>query len=129
MPTAELKKGDVKDIKLADAGKRKIEWAGNQMPVLESIRKRFVKEQPLKGLRCSACLHVTSETANLMITPNLDSGNITYNMLKMTGSNGIAMGPVLLGAARPVHILTNSATVRRIVNMTALAVVEANKRA
>src|SRR3989441_1003377 len=64
---AELKKGDVKDIGLADAGKRKIEWAGQQMPVLESIRKRFVKDQPLKGLRVSACLHVTSETANLMI--------------------------------------------------------------
>jgi adenosylhomocysteinase len=64
---AELKKGDVKDMGLADAGKRKIEWAGQQMPVLESIRKRFVKEQPLKGLRVSACLHVTSETANLMI--------------------------------------------------------------
>ena len=67
MAIAELKKGDVKDIKLADAGKRKIEWAGQQMPVLESIRKRFLKEQPLKGLRVSACLHVTSETANLMI--------------------------------------------------------------
>jgi adenosylhomocysteinase len=64
---AEMKKGDVKDIGLVDAGKRKIEWAGQQMPVLESIRKRFVKEQPLKGLRVSACLHVTSETANLMI--------------------------------------------------------------
>jgi adenosylhomocysteinase len=67
LATAELKKGDVKDIALADAGKRKIEWAGQQMPVLESIRKRFQKEQPLKGLRVSACLHVTSETANLMI--------------------------------------------------------------
>jgi adenosylhomocysteinase len=67
LATAELSKGDVKDIKLADAGKRKIEWAGQQMPVLESIRKRFKKEQPLKGLRVSACLHVTSETANLMI--------------------------------------------------------------
>ena len=67
MAIAELKKGDVKDIALADAGKRRIEWAGNQMPVLESIRKRFVKELPLKGLRVSACLHVTSETANLMI--------------------------------------------------------------
>jgi len=64
---AELKKGDVKDIGLADAGKRKIEWAQQQMPVLEIIRKRFAKEQPLKGLRVSACLHVTSETANLMI--------------------------------------------------------------
>ncbi len=67
MAIAELKKGDIKDIGLADAGKRKIEWAGQQMPVLESIRKRFAKEQPLKGLRVSACLHVTSETANLMI--------------------------------------------------------------
>jgi adenosylhomocysteinase len=65
--TAEMKKGDVKDIGLADAGKRKIEWAQQQMPVLQQIRKRFIKEQPLKGLRVSACLHVTSETANLMI--------------------------------------------------------------
>src|SRR5262245_35647022 len=68
MATAELKKGDVKDIGLADAGKRKIEWAAQQMPVLQQIRKRFIKEQPLKGLRVSACLHVTSETANLMRT-------------------------------------------------------------
>jgi adenosylhomocysteinase len=67
LATAELKKGDVKDIGLADGGKRKIEWAGNQMPVLNLIRKRFLKEKPLKGLRVSACLHVTSETANLMI--------------------------------------------------------------
>src|SRR6202046_5249560 len=64
---AELKKGDVKDIGLADAGKRKIEWAGQQMPVLESIRKRFLKERPLAGLRVSACLHGTSGTGNLMI--------------------------------------------------------------
>ncbi|AEC18968.1 malic enzyme [Pusillimonas sp. T7-7] len=67
--------------------------------------------------------------ANLLIMPNLDTGNITYNMLKMTGSNGVAMGPVLLGAARPVHILTTSSTVRRIVNMTALAVVDAQQEA
>ncbi|PYT92466.1 MAG: adenosylhomocysteinase [Acidobacteria bacterium] len=67
MATAELKKGDVRDISLADAGKRKIEWSQQQMPVLQIIRKRFIKEQPLKGLRVSACLHVTSETANLMI--------------------------------------------------------------
>ncbi len=70
-----------------------------------------------------------SGPANLLITPNLDAGNITYNVLKMTGSNGVAMGPVLLGAARPVHILTTSATVRRIVNMTALAVVDAQQEA
>jgi len=65
-----------------------------------------------------------SGRANLLIMPNLDTGNITYNMLKMTGSHGIAMGPILLGAAKPVHILTTSTTTRRIVNMTALAVVD-----
>src|SRR5262249_37253067 len=64
---AELKKGDVKDIGLAGGGKRKIEWAGQQMPVLQSIRQRFLKEQPLKGLRGSAGLHVTSETAHFVI--------------------------------------------------------------
>ncbi len=67
MATAEKLKGDVKDFSLAETGKRKIEWAGTQMPVLNNIRKRFIKEQPLKGIRVSACLHVTSETANLMI--------------------------------------------------------------
>jgi S-adenosylhomocysteine hydrolase len=55
--------GDVKDIGLAESGKRKIEWANQQMPVLQLIRKRFTSEQPLKGIRVSACLHVTSATA------------------------------------------------------------------
>ncbi|HLR30200.1 MAG TPA: NADP-dependent malic enzyme [Paenalcaligenes sp.] len=66
--------------------------------------------------------------ANLLITPNLDAGNITYNILKMTGSNGVSLGPILLGAAGPVHIMTTSSTVRRIVNMTALAVLDAAGR-
>ena len=61
-------KYDVKDTKLAGAGKKRIEWAQNQMPVLESIRRRFKKEKPLKGQRVSACLHVTTETANLAVT-------------------------------------------------------------
>jgi adenosylhomocysteinase len=60
--------GDVKDISLAEKGKRKIEWANQQMPVLQLIRKQFIKDQPLKGIRMAACLHVTSETANLAIT-------------------------------------------------------------
>ncbi len=69
MTTAQEKiRGDVKDLALADRGKRKIEWANQQMPVLQLIRKRFIKEQPLKGVRIAACLHVTSETANLAIT-------------------------------------------------------------
>ncbi len=58
---------DIKDKKLASKGKLKIEWAGSQMKVLELIRKRFEKEKPLKGIKLGACLHVTSETANLMI--------------------------------------------------------------
>jgi adenosylhomocysteinase len=60
--------GDVKDIALAEKGKRRIEWANQHMPVLQLIRKQFIKDQPLKGVRVSACLHVTSETANLAIT-------------------------------------------------------------
>ena len=59
---------DIKNIELADLGKRRIEWANQSMPVLQSIRKEFIKNQPLKGIRISACLHVTTETANLAIT-------------------------------------------------------------
>lgn len=66
--TAQKITGDVKDISQAETGKRRIDWANQQMPVLQLIRKRFIKEQPLKGIRMSACLHVTSETANLAIT-------------------------------------------------------------
>jgi adenosylhomocysteinase len=66
--TAERVKGDVKDTALAEAGKRKVEWANQQMPVLQLIRKRFIREQPLRGVKLSACLHITSETANLAIT-------------------------------------------------------------
>jgi len=61
-------KYDVKDLTLADEGKRRTEWSERSMPVLRQIRTRFAKEQPLKGIKLSACLHVTTETANLMIT-------------------------------------------------------------
>jgi adenosylhomocysteinase len=61
-------KYDIKDLKLADEGKRRTEWAERSMPVLRQIRARFAKEQPLKGVKLSACLHVTTETANLMHT-------------------------------------------------------------
>ncbi len=64
--------------------------------------------------------------ANLLVFPNIDTANISYNLLKTAAGGGIAIGPVLLGADRPVHILTPSATVRRIVNMTALTVADAN---
>ena len=67
-----------------------------------------------------------SGEANLLVLPNIDAANISYNLLKTAAGGGIAIGPVLLGAAKPLHILTPSATVRRIVNMTALTVADAN---
>jgi malate dehydrogenase (oxaloacetate-decarboxylating)(NADP+) len=63
--------------------------------------------------------------ANLLVMPNIDAANIAYNLVKSSAGNGITIGPILLGCAAPVHILTPSATVRRIVNMTALCVVDA----
>jgi malate dehydrogenase (oxaloacetate-decarboxylating)(NADP+) len=63
--------------------------------------------------------------ANLLVMPNIDAANIAYNLVKTAAGNGIAVGPILLGCDKAVHILTPSATVRRIVNMTALCVVDA----
>ncbi|KQV88098.1 NADP-dependent malic enzyme [Pelomonas sp. Root1237] len=77
-------------------------------------RKQIMPTSPLTG------------EANLLVLPNIDAANISYNLLKTAAGGGIAIGPVLLGAAKPVHILTPSATVRRIVNMTALTVADAN---
>jgi malate dehydrogenase (oxaloacetate-decarboxylating)(NADP+) len=77
------------------------------------LRAKIMPHSTLKG------------DANLLVLPNIDSANIAYNLLKTAAGNGIAVGPVLLGCARPVHVLTPSATVRRIVNMTALCVVDA----
>ena len=66
--------------------------------------------------------------ANVLICPNLDAANILFNVLKVTGGHGITVGPILLGAAAPAHVLTPSATVRRVVNMTALAAADAGSR-
>jgi len=63
--------------------------------------------------------------ANLLVCPGLDAANIAYNLLKTISGNNVAIGPILLGCARPAHVLTPSSTVRRIVNMTALVVLEA----
>ena len=76
---------DVKDLGLAPQGKIKIEWAERQMPVLRQIRARFEKEQPLKGLRIAACLHVTAETANLMRTLKAGGADVT-----LCGSNPLS---------------------------------------
>ena len=80
------------------------------------IRQRFDPESPLTG------------EANVLVMPNIDAANISYSLLKMTSGGGVTIGPILLGAARPVHVLTHTATVRRIVNMAALAVVAAGQQ-
>jgi malate dehydrogenase (oxaloacetate-decarboxylating)(NADP+) len=80
----------------------------------EDIRAKLYPGSRLKG------------EANLLVRPKLDAANIAYNLLKITGGGGITVGPILLGCAKPVHIVTPSATVRRIVNMTALAGVGAS---
>jgi malate dehydrogenase (oxaloacetate-decarboxylating)(NADP+) len=80
----------------------------------EDIRSRLYPDSKLRG------------EANLLVMPNLDAANIAFNLIKAVSGDGITVGPILLGAAKPVHILTPTATVRRLVNMTALAVVDAN---
>jgi malate dehydrogenase (oxaloacetate-decarboxylating)(NADP+) len=80
----------------------------------DEIRQRVFPDSRLRG------------EANLLVMPTLDAANISFNLLKIASSENVTIGPILLGAARPVHILTPSATVRRLVNMTALAVADAN---
>src|SRR3989344_4227351 len=70
---------DVADLKLAPQGKLKIEWSNQQMPVLQSIRDRFEKEKPLEGVRIATCLHITSETANLLITLKSGGASVVAN--------------------------------------------------
>ncbi|CAB3803324.1 NADP-dependent malic enzyme [Pararobbsia alpina] len=83
----------------------------------EALRSRILPNSRLKG------------AANLLVCPNVDSGNIAYNLLKTAAGSNVAVGPILLGVNAPVNILTSSSTVRRIINMTALTVIDANRRA
>ena len=82
----------------------------------EDIRLRVFPRTRLRG------------EANLLVMPTLDAANISFNLLKTAAGGGVTVGPMLLGTARPVHILTPSASVRRIVNMTALVVADVNAR-
>ena len=108
---------------------------------MREARDLFVQAEP--GIECDGEMHgdaALSETvrrgylpdsalhgsANLLVLPNIDAANILFNVLKQTGGHGVTIGPILLGAAAPAHILTPSATVRRVVNMTALAVADAS---
>jgi len=82
----------------------------------ESTRRSALMDSKLEG------------EANVLICPNLDAANILFNVLKITGGHGVTVGPILLGAAASAHVITPSATVRRVVNMTALAVANAAGR-
>src|SRR5919201_5060565 len=77
MTTARTGEFDVKDLGLAERGLNRIEWAGTEMPVLRAIRQRFAREKPLAGLRIAACLHITSETANLALTLKEGGAQVT----------------------------------------------------
>ena len=79
----------------------------------EPIRRNILPDSTLTG------------AANVLVLPNVDAANILFNVLKMTSGKGVTVGPILLGAGAPVHILTPSASMRRIVNMTALVVADA----
>ena len=81
--------------------------------LVESIRNERMPDSPLKG------------SANVLIMPNVEAARISYNLLRVSSSEGVTVGPVLMGVSKPVHVLTPIASVRRIVNMVALAVVEA----
>ena len=85
----------------------------------DSALSAAIREREFPGSRLKG-------DANLLIMPNLDAANISYNLLRTVSGEGVTVGPILLGAARPAHILTPTATVRRIVNMSAFAVVEAS---
>ena len=76
---------DIKDKTLAEGGRRRIDWAEREMPVLRMIKERFKKERPLAGMRVSACLHVTTETANLMTTLQAGGADIV-----LTASNPLS---------------------------------------
>jgi malate dehydrogenase (oxaloacetate-decarboxylating)(NADP+) len=107
---------DVREILLAREPELEVDGEMHGDAALsEAIRARVHPDSTLKG------------EANLLIMPNLDAANISFNLLKITGGDGVTIGPILLGARKPVLIATPSATVRRLVNLTAHAVVSASE--
>jgi adenosylhomocysteinase len=92
------KGNDVKDLNLATEGQGLIDWAAREMPVLNLIRERFVKEQPLKGLKIAACLHVTSETANLMLTLKAGGADVA-----LCASNPLSTNDAVAAALASSH--------------------------
>jgi adenosylhomocysteinase len=105
--TTALAACDIKDIALADAGKRRTEWAFQSMPVLQSIRKQFIKTQPLAGIRVAACLHVTTETANLMIAMRDGGANIVLCASNPLSTQDDVAAPCTPSKARVTTCITS----------------------
>jgi malate dehydrogenase (oxaloacetate-decarboxylating)(NADP+) len=115
------------DMPSARKMQRALAILGERAPELEAEGEMHGDAALSDGIRRKLFPHSRLQgEANLLIMPTLDAANISFNLLKVASSDNVTIGPILLGAARPVHILTPSATVRRIVNMTALAVADAN---
>ena len=103
-------KYDVKDIKLAKEGALRIEWANQNMPVLNRIQKRFAKDKPLKGVRIGACLHVTTETASLMKTLKAGGANVS-----LCASNPLSTQDDVAAAVKPTMNSCRRGMVARLV--------------
>ncbi|HEX9181078.1 MAG TPA: NADP-dependent malic enzyme [Burkholderiales bacterium] len=116
MPTPSSRKmAEVRELLEASAPELEVEGEMHgDVAVSEELRLQQFPESRLRG------------SANLLVMPNIDAAHIAFNLLKQTSGGGITIGPILLGVVKPAHVLTSTATVRRIVNMTALAVVDAN---
>ncbi len=106
-------------LSLIQAARPELEIDGEMQgdaALVEGIRNRLMPDSPLKG------------SANLLVMPNVETANISYNLLRVSASDGVTIGPILMGMAKPVHIVTPIASVRRIVNMVALAAVDAQRK-
>src|SRR3954453_3515349 len=104
MKTANRARRDVKDLKLAPQGKKRILWADRDMPVLARIRERFEKEKPLRGLRLSACLHVTAETANLARTLKAGGGDVVLVASNPLSTQDVVAAPIPLPTQEDVAL-------------------------
>ena len=124
---AATKRYDVKDLALAGEGKRRIEWADRQMPVLAAIRDRFEQEQPLSGHRISACLHVTTETANLMRTLKAGGADVVLRGERVRRAEhhvraaGLQRAHEVRGLGRDVQARGDAVAVERLLVLEPLA--------
>ena len=100
-----MEKFDIKDKSLAEGGRRRIKWAEREMPVLRSIYERFIKERPFDGIRMSACLHVTTETANLMKTLQAGGADVVLVASNPLSTQDDVAASLVMHNEIPVHAI------------------------